>query len=518
MARRTLRMNEYLEMIYQWHQGRSSRQIRDSLHISRKTARKYLRRLRAAGLSRERPLPPPEELSRLVASAAAPAVFEQPAQERLRLYHQQLKEWLGQPHMTLAQMRRLLKANHRLQVSYMSLHRYVRSHLAEARPPVTVRMHTPRGEQAQVDFGYAGCMRDPQSGKQRKAWAFILVLSHSRHRFVRFVFRQDSDTWLDCHIRAFEFFQGCPRLLVLDNLKSGVLKADVYDPTLNPAYAELERHCGFVADPAKVRAARHKGKVERQVPVVRQQLIAGCRYQDIEEANQRALRWCREEIGMREHGTTRRKPYEVFRQEEAQQLLALPAEPFERARWKPCTLHPDCHLIFDKSFYSAPWRYCGQELWVRADAKLVRIYSNRQLVKCHLKACRPGLWRTDLADYPPGKRAYLEQTPEYCRRRAGELGPQAGRYVRRILQDHAMRNLRKAQGVLRLAERWGAEAVDQACRRALSFGNLRFKSLEQILEKGLYKGCAPAAPARPAPPESRFARPPQYFANPKEGS
>ena len=187
----------------------------------------------------------------------------------------------------------------------------MRTHLAEAKPPVTVRMHTPSGEQAQVDFGYMGRMRDPQSGKQRKAWAFILVLSHSRHRFVRFVFRQDSDTWQDCHIRAFEFFQGCPRLLVLDNLKSGVLKADVYDPTLNPAYAELERHCGFVADPAKVRAARHKGKVERQVPVVRQQLIAGCRYRDIDQANRRALGWCREEIGMRVHGTKR--PGSCFR-------------------------------------------------------------------------------------------------------------------------------------------------------------------------------------------------------------
>jgi len=508
-------MNEHLEMIYQWHQGRSSRQIRDSLHISRKTMRKCLKRLRAAGLSRDRPLPPAEELSQLVASAAAPAVFSQPAQERLRMHHQQLKEWLGERDMTLTQMRRLLKADLQVEVSYMSLHRYVRTHLAEAERPLTVRMHTPCGEQAQVDFGSAGRMRDPQSGRLRKAWAFIMVLSHSRHRFVRFVFGQDSDTWLDCHIRAFEFFQGCPRLVVLDNLKSGVLKPDVYDPTMNPAYAELERHCGFVADPAKVRAARHKGKVERQVPVVRQQLVAGCRYRDIEEASRRALQWCREEVGMREHGTTRRKPYEVFCQEEAQRLLALPAEPFERAQWKACTVHSDCHLVFNKSFYSAPRRYCGQQVWVRADAKLVRIYFQHRLVKCHLKACRPGLWRTDRADYPPGKRSYLEQSPEHCRRRAAEMGPQAGRYVGRILQDHAMRNLRKAQGVLRLGERWGAEALDQACGRALSFGNLRFKSLEQILEKGLYKESAPAAP-RPAPQQNRFARPPQYFANAKE--
>ncbi len=124
----------------------------------------------------------------------------------------------------------------------MSVYRYVREHIEPLRKPVTVRLHPPVGEQAQVDFGYAGLMRDPETGKRRKAWIFIMILSYSRHRFVRFVFRQDSAAWLDCHIRAFTFFQGCSRLIVLDNLKNGVLKPDLYDPTLNPAYAELERH------------------------------------------------------------------------------------------------------------------------------------------------------------------------------------------------------------------------------------------------------------------------------------
>ena len=89
-----------------------------------------------------------------------------------------------------------------------------------------------------------------------------------------------------------------PATVVLDNLKSGVTKPDIYDPVLNRAYGELERHYGFVADPAKVGLARHKGKVERSVPVVRQQLLAGRSFQDIDEANERALKWCREEIGM----------------------------------------------------------------------------------------------------------------------------------------------------------------------------------------------------------------------------
>ena len=329
MARRKLSMNEYLEMVYQWHRGRSVRQIRDSLRMSRKTIHKYLRRLAEEGLSRERPLPEEAELAQRVAAVVNSAVFEQPARERIRPYHQQIVDWLSEPDMTLRQVQRLLEENHELGVSYMSVHRYVRSHIQPLERPVTVRLHPPAGEQAQVDFGYAGLMRDPESGKLRRAWAFILILSHSRHRFVRFVFRQDNRTWLDCHIRALKFFGGCPTLIVLDNLKNGVLRPDLYDPTLNPAYAELERHYGFVADPAKVAMARHKGKVERCVPVVRQQLLAGREFRDIDEANQRALQWCLQEVGLREHGTTHRKPYEVFLAEDAPELLPLPEQPYE---------------------------------------------------------------------------------------------------------------------------------------------------------------------------------------------
>ena len=205
------------------------------MQISRKTIRKYLLLFMASGLSREKPLPPQAELARIVASVVQVAVFEQPARERIRLYHRQIQDWLGQPHMTIQQVQRLLEEEHELKVSYMSVYRYVREHIEPLRKPVTVRLHAVAGEQAQVDFGYAGLMRDPETGKQRKAWAFIMILSYSRHRFVRFVFRQDSPTWLDCHIRAFTFFQACPRLIVLDNLKDGVLKPDLYDPTLNPA-------------------------------------------------------------------------------------------------------------------------------------------------------------------------------------------------------------------------------------------------------------------------------------------
>lgn len=511
MARRSLMMNEYLEMVYQWHQGRSDREISHSLQIARKTIRKYLNRLSEKGLSRDKPLPAHSELVSLVACVGKPFLFARPSPEVLEPYHEQVEAWLKEPDMTLQQVLRLLGENFQVKTSYMSLYRYVARHFERDPKPATVRLHTEPAEQAQVDFGFAGCLVDPETGRHRRAWAFIMILSYSRHRFVRFVFSLDQEMWLDCHVRAFQFFQGVVKSVVLDNLRDGVVKVDLYDPTIHRACAELERHFAFVADPAKVRMHRHKGKVERQVPVVRQQLLAGRTFRDIDEANERALVWCRDEIGQREHGTTHRKPYPVFLEEEAQALLPLPREPFERPTWQAAKVHPDCHLVFQKSYYSVPYRYRGQEVWVRADAKLVRIYLDHELLKTHCRAHRSGSWQTDMGDYPPEKVAFLEKTPAYCRQKAQELGPQVHEYIQKILAPHALRNLRKAQGVLRLADKYGAPILDQACCRALAFGNLRYQALKNIVEKGLWKEAA--APPRPASGTAgyRFARPATYF-------
>ena len=185
MARRKIAMNEHLEMIYQWHRGRSIRQISRSLHMARKTIRKYLARLAEAGIRRDQALPSEEEIAGLVASVVGAAIFARPAQETLRPYHEQIGKWLEEPEMTLQQVCRLLQENHDLEVSYMSLYRYVARHLRQPAKPVTVRLHSPPAAQAQVDFGYAGRLVDRESGKPRRAWAFLMVLSYSRHRFVR---------------------------------------------------------------------------------------------------------------------------------------------------------------------------------------------------------------------------------------------------------------------------------------------------------------------------------------------
>lgn len=519
MARRQITMNEIVEVVYQWHQGAGFKAIRRSLGFDRKTIRKYVQLAQQVGVARGQPFPEELELiGRLREVSTSQLLRETPAQDLMAPYREWMGELINEKEMTAKQVWRLLLEETDLQVSYCTVKRYLRTQFQFGAPAVTVRLEVEPGTQAQVDFGYAALMVDPETGKRRRAWAFVMTLSYSRHRFVRFVFRQDVASWIDCHIRAFAFLGGVPASVVLDNLKSGVIKPDIYDPTMNRAYGELERHYGFVADPAKVGLARHKGKVERGVPTVRKHLLAGRSFRDINDANERALRWARDEIGMEVHGTTKRKPFEVFQTEEAAHIKPLPSETFECPLWKECTVHPDHHVVFDRSYYSLPTRFIGGKVWVRGGRVLVKIFLDGQLIKTHCRAERPGTWVTDPSDYPPEKLAYLMRTPSYCRRQAAEIGPETETLISKILSEHAMRNLRKAQAILRLAGKYGHQRMEAASRRALLFDNLRYRSIKRILEKGLdEEQQAPCVHDTPLSPLGlRFLRDPSYFASPEE--
>jgi len=456
MARRVIHMNEVMEILYQWHQGASIKGVTRSLGYDRKTVRRYVRAAQDVGLKREEPFPDEQEmLGKLKALLERSTLArERPAKEKLRGYRDEIEELLTEKEMTTKQVMRLLAERHALKVSYASVLRYVSEEFNLGRPEATVHLETGPGEEAQVDFGYVGLMRDPELGKDRKTWCFIMSLSYSRHKFVRFVFRQDSPTWIDCHMRAFEFFGGVVNWVVLDNLKSGVVKPDLYDPRIHHAYADLERHYGFVADPAGVRRPKHKGKVERSVPVVRKHLLAGRKFTDIREANERALTWCRFEIGGQIHGTTKQKPYDVFTGEEKERLKPLPQEPFEIPVWKECTVHPDHHIVFENSFYSLPTRYIGKKVCARGTSKAVKIFLDHQLIKTHSRSMEPGTWVTNQTDYPPHKLAYLMSTPASCMTRAAEYGPQTHKLMEEILKPGGHRATRKAQAVLRLGEKW----------------------------------------------------------------
>ncbi|MCL0081911.1 DDE-type integrase/transposase/recombinase, partial [Dehalococcoidia bacterium] len=172
-----------------------------------------------------------------------------------------------------------------------SFYRYLSCFLADVwkKPRITVRRSDPPpGEEAQIDFGYLGMWQDPLTGKRHKLWAFALILSFSRHMFVRIVTRMDQREWLMCHTLAFDFFGGAPKRIIPDNLKTGVIKADLYDPKFNQGN-ELAHHYGIIIDPARSGKPRDKARVERIIPYIRDSFWSGRDFTSLEEINKQAM-------------------------------------------------------------------------------------------------------------------------------------------------------------------------------------------------------------------------------------
>ena len=192
---------------------------------------------------------------------------------------------------------------------------------------------------------------------------------------------------------------------------------------------------------------------------MRQQLVAGRQYRDLAEANEKALAWSMTGIGMEKHGTTHEEPVLRFERDERSCLIPLPVSRFETPLWKKCTVHPDHHVVFDKSYYSVPTRYVGKEVWVRGTFQLTEIFLDAVRIKCHARAHKAGTWRTDQNDYPEKAKAFLFAHPTWCRQQAETLGESVSLMVNQILAPHSLMNLRKAQAVLRLADRHGAESL-----------------------------------------------------------
>lgn len=383
--------------------------------------------------------------------------------------------------------------------SYSAIRRFVRTlepRVAEA----FGRLETAPGEEAQVDFGSAGRMLDPQTGQLRKAWAFVMVLSFSRHQYVEFVWDQSVATWLLLHRHAFEFFGGSPKRVVLDNLKAAITKACWDDPQVQQAYRECAEHYGFLIAPCRPRTPEHKGKVEQGgVHYVKRNFLGGRTPTSITQANTDVLDWCRSTAGLRTHGTTKAHPLTQFDQREQPRLQPLPRAPYDLAVWKQAKVHRDCYVVFDNAFYSAPFRLIGQPIQIRGGSREVRLYTvDCQLIATHPRAQQPGERLTHPDHLPPEKLAGLLVEEDQCRASASDIGPATGKVVEAILGDGVIDRRRTVLRLLGLREQYGDARLEVACGRALRFEAANYLTVKRILKGELEQQEAPVS-APPAP-------------------
>lgn len=482
-------MVDVTEILIHWHAGRSQCQIATSLGLDRKTVKKYVEPAIGAGIEPGGPPRSPQEWAQLVREW-----FPHMADTRLRQItwpeidgHRDFIVAMTRAGVTRQTIWQRLHDEHGLSASVSSLKRYMDANLPEEtmRQRVTVlREDPPAGEEAQIDYGYLGSWTDPVGGRRRRIWAFVMVLACSRLMFVRPVLRMDQRAWTECHVEAFRFFNGVPRRLVPDNLRTGVERPDLYDPKINRSYAELACHYGTLVDPARAGKPKDKPRVERPMPYVRDSFWRGREWTSLQQMQQAAVAWCREVAGQRECRPLQgASPMSVFLAVETDALIALPGRDFVLADWSRATVGPDIHVKAGRTLYSVPWRHIGRKVDVRSTADMVQIFDDGELIATHVR--KPFGKQTDMSHYPPERIAFAMRGPTWCRNRAAEIGPATVAVIAELLSENALFRLRAAQGVLGLADRHGAKRLELACAKAIAVGDPTYRTIKGILAAGL---------------------------------
>lgn len=480
-------MIDVVEVLQHWHAGRPKSVVASSLGIDPKTVRKYVARAVEAGLVPGGPALGRAEWAELV-RGWFPELVDAKARSLtfpvIDAHRERIADMLETN--TVATVHQRLRDEHGLAVGISSFRRFVASEFPDSsiRDKVTVlRPEVPAGEEAQIDYGHLGSWLDPDSGRVRRVWAFVMVLACSRHMFVRPVLRLDARSWVAAHVGAFAFFGGAVRRLVPDNLAAGVDRPDLYDPKINRAYGELAAHYGALVDPARAAKPKDKPRVERPMPYVRDSFWRGRDWRDEAHMQADALRWCMDVAGRRHHRSLEgAEPLVVFNAVEAEALIPLPPAVFELAGWSRPKVGPDCHVKVGKTLYSVPWRYIGRHVDAREGERTVEVFVDGTVVKTWARLERGR--QTDWNDYPPEKVAFFMRTPAWCRKRAGDLGPAVVEVMASLLEVNALHRLRSAQGVIRLADKYSPERLDAACARALAAGDPSYRTVKGILAAG----------------------------------
>jgi transposase len=479
------RVREILRLKYEC--GLSDRAIAVAVGVARSTVRLCLDRVAAAGLSW--PLPATVTDQGLEALLFAPLGGSQPGHR-----HKAEPDWaaihheLRRPGVTLLLLWEEYRAIHSSGYGYSRWCELYRSWAARLSP--TMRQTHPAGERLFVDYaGQTVAVVDAGTGEVRAAQVFVAVLGASNYTYAEASWTQGLPDWTGAHVRALEFLGGVPRQIVPDNLRAGVLRANWYEPGINPTYRDLAAHYGTAILPARVRRPRDKAKVEVGVLVVERWILARLRHQrffSLAELNA-AIAALLAELNarpMRKLGVSRRQ---LFEQLDQPALAPLPAEPFVYAEWRIRRVALDYHVDIDGHYYSVPHRLLREQVEARLTARTIELFHKGERVAVHVRGGVRGRHTTLPEHMPQAHRRHAAWTVERIRREAAVVGAATAALTTLILESrpHPEQGFRACLGILRLVRSYGAERVEAACARGLEIGARSYGSVQSILRHGL---------------------------------
>ncbi len=381
---------------------------------------------------------------------------------------------------------------------------------------VVMRQSHKAGEKMFVDYaGMTMGVVDRKTGEVKQAQIFVAVLGASSYTYVEATWTQELPNWIASHVRAFEFFGGTSELLIPDNLKSGVVLAHRYEPTLNATYQEMARHYQAAILPARPLKPRDKAKVESGVQVAERWILAALRNRtffslhELNEALWERLKDYNEKPFQKLPGS-RLQQFETL---EKPALKPLPQYPYEFAEWKKVRVNIDYHVELKKHYYSAPYQLAHQQLEARVTSAVVEIFHKGQRVASHVRSFVDYGYTTLVEHMPQNHREYAEWTPVRLAQWAAQSGEATKAVVEKILSNHVhpQQGFRPCLGIMRLGKTYGPDRLEAACRRVSKLADPKLRQIHAILQSGLdQKPLVEEQPVLPAL-EHEFVRGAQYY-------
>ena len=360
---------------------------------------------------------------------------------------------------------------------YNSVKRFCRA-LRRKNPIQYDRLEFPPGEEAQVDYGLGALTRKPGTNTYRRPRLFVMTLKYSRRCFRKVVWQSSQVVWAKLHEEAFRYFGGSTRYVVLDNLKEGVIKPDLYEPELNPLYALVLSHYGVVADPARVADPDRKGSVENAIQHTQNTALKGRRYESIEEQNQWLMHWEERWAAVRIHGRMKRQVQEMFA-EEKPFLRDLPLCSFPYFSQETRTVQDDGTIQVHDCYYAALPARLHTKVIVRIYDQEIEIIEPRtmEVLRRHRKGIRKGMVfmeEKDLIFNPSRQTCYLLA-------QAAAIGPCTEKLCKQLFEGEGRLGHRRMRGIVALVRKHCSVHIEQAARIALERGIYTCKIIRKLV-------------------------------------
>jgi transposase len=480
-------MTNYRELLRLKSLGLNNVQISIGLGIARQTTITVLQRAAEQGVSYEsaKELSDLELTRRLFPPDATKPGYKMPD-------YSQVHREMAKSHVTLQLlwMEYCEECRNANEIPYQltQFKKYYREYVLKTKATMHIN-HKP-GEIMEVDWaGQTADLVDSETGEITTAYLFVAVLPYSGYAYVEAFANQNQDSWITAHVNAYRFFGGVTRILVPDNLKTGVIKNTREELILNKSYQEMSEHYGTAIIPARVKAPKDKATVEGAVGHASNFILAAIR-------NERffTLHELNSVIHERLHALNHRRFQKkdgsraTLFAEERTFLIDLPTRDYEHAIWKTATVQYNYHVNVDGQFYSVPYEYIGRKVDVRLSRNVAEVFLDGERICSHERLrIRQGQYSTQEEHMPQTHKQHAKWNSERFRKWAEKIGVNTAAVVESILTGHKVeqQGYRACMALLKLADSYTSARLEAACEKALFYTpRPSYKSVQVILKSG----------------------------------